>query len=255
MPISVQQFDRAIRFIASLADLVDPAQFAGEVLPVISGLVGCDIVTYNEVTPGQVRYADFPEFSVAPETTAVFVEHVHEHPLVNHFRTTSDGSPKKISDFLSRTEFHRLDLYQEFFRPIPVEYQIAITLAGGGSTVIGIALNRGDRDFNETDRAVLAAIRGPLAVQFGLILHRTTAQATFASATVEALESLTIREREVLTQVASGGTNAAIASRLDCSPRTVAKHLERVYLKLSVTSRAAAAARFATAELSARSSR
>lgn len=245
MSISVQQFERSIRFIASLADLVDRTQFAGQVLPVLTGLVGCDIITYNELTPGQVRYVDFPEFSLAPESKAVFDEHVHEHPLVNHYLATSDRSPTKISDFLSRAEFHRLDLYQAFFRLIPVEHQIAITLTGRGSTVIGIALNRGKRDFDEADRVVLAAIRGPLAERFGQLLRRDTAQATLTAAAADAFDSLTSRETEVLTQVASGGTNAAIARRLDCSPRTVAKHLERVYVKLSVTSRAAAAARFA----------
>ena len=68
-----------VRFIASLTDLEDPSQFASHVLPAISGLVGCDIITYNEVAPGQVRYADFPEFSLDPETKTVFAEHVHEH--------------------------------------------------------------------------------------------------------------------------------------------------------------------------------
>ena len=51
----------------------------------------------------------------------------------------------------------------------------------------------------------------------------------------------------MLTLVAGGSTNAAIAVSLSCSPRTVAKHLEHVYSKLHVANRAAAAARLATA--------
>ena len=59
------------------------------------------------------------------------------------------------------------------------------------------------------------------------------------------VRTLTPRELAVLTLVAAGRTNAAIAGQLSCSPRTVAKHLEHVYSKLHVANRAAAAARFA----------
>jgi DNA-binding CsgD family transcriptional regulator len=43
--------------------------------------------------------------------------------------------------------------------------------------------------------------------------------------------------------VAQGASNEAIALTLATSPRTVAKHVERIHRKLGVESRAAAAAR------------
>ena len=55
---------------------------------------------------------------------------------------------------------------------------------------------------------------------------------------------LTAREREVLTLVARGKTNAEIARLLWLAPSTVAKHLENVYAKLNVKTRTAAVARF-----------
>ena len=55
---------------------------------------------------------------------------------------------------------------------------------------------------------------------------------------------LTAREREVLTWVARGKTNAEIARLLWLAPSTVAKHLENVYAKLNVKTRTAAVARF-----------
>jgi DNA-binding CsgD family transcriptional regulator len=51
---------------------------------------------------------------------------------------------------------------------------------------------------------------------------------------------LTRREREVLTLVAEGLTNAQIAERLFLSPKTVSSHLVSVFGKLGVTSRASA---------------
>jgi DNA-binding CsgD family transcriptional regulator len=55
---------------------------------------------------------------------------------------------------------------------------------------------------------------------------------------------LTPRERQVLSWVARGKTNAEIARLLWLSPSTVRKHLENVYAKLGVNTRTAAVARF-----------
>ena len=53
---------------------------------------------------------------------------------------------------------------------------------------------------------------------------------------------LTPRELEVLVLVASGSTNKAIAAELVISEKTVARHLSNIFVKLGVSSRAAATA-------------
>jgi len=53
---------------------------------------------------------------------------------------------------------------------------------------------------------------------------------------------LTPREAEVLSWLAKGKTNRDIAEILGMSPRTVNKHLEHIYIKMGVETRAAAAA-------------
>lgn len=53
---------------------------------------------------------------------------------------------------------------------------------------------------------------------------------------------ITAREAEVLTWIANGKANRDIGVILDLSPRTINKHLERIYRKLSVENRTAAAA-------------
>lgn len=53
---------------------------------------------------------------------------------------------------------------------------------------------------------------------------------------------LTPRELEVLAWIARGKTNRDIAEILGMSPRTVNKHLEHIFVKLGVETRAAAAA-------------
>jgi DNA-binding NarL/FixJ family response regulator len=54
-----------------------------------------------------------------------------------------------------------------------------------------------------------------------------------------------LREVEVLKLVAEGLTNPQVAKELFLSPRTVQRHLNSVYKKLGVSSRAAAT-RFAS---------
>jgi DNA-binding NarL/FixJ family response regulator len=55
-------------------------------------------------------------------------------------------------------------------------------------------------------------------------------------------EGLTPRELQVLRLVATGGSNRAIAAELGISERTVARHVSNIFLKLGISSRAAATA-------------
>jgi len=60
-----------------------------------------------------------------------------------------------------------------------------------------------------------------------LIAERTRTAAS-------ALDELTIREREVLAQVATGKSNAAIASLLFLTKRAVEKHINAIFMKLNL---------------------
>ena len=55
------------------------------------------------------------------------------------------------------------------------------------------------------------------------------------------LDSLTEREREVLRLLTKGEKNKTLAQQLGISPRTMQKHLQRIYAKLGVEGRTAAA--------------
>ena len=67
-------------------------------------------------------------------------------------------------------------------------------------------------------------------------------QAPIMEPSISSRFGLTPREAEVVRWVACGKTNADIANILATSPRTVQKHLERVFQKLGVETRTAAAA-------------
>ena len=242
MYVSLGALRQALELVDGLAELNRPADFGPRVLPGVARLVGCDHISYNEIgpAPGQARSCGYPAELVTVASLDVFAAHLHEHPLVNYYRATGDGRPVKISDFLSRDRFHRLGLYADFFRQFTVEHQLAVSLPSPGARVIGIALNRGRGDFTEAERDLLGVLRPALMTALARATRRHRARRALTATTDGELASLTERELQVLDLVALGRTNVGIGRVLDVSPRTVAKHLEHIYRKLDVTSRAAA---------------
>ena len=104
-------------------------------------------------------------------------------------------------------------------------------------------MNRGRHDFSDHDRALLSVLRLPLSAALLRARRRQQAGRALATTAGRWLADLTEREVQILRLVADGRTNTAIAHGLEVSPRTVAKHLEHIYRKLGVSSRAAAVSR------------
>jgi DNA-binding NarL/FixJ family response regulator len=102
-----------------------------------------------------------------------------------------------------------------------------------------------DSSFSEISRAVEHLLDGHAVVPpaaLGTLLRRVVERRRVRSADAEALESLTPREREVFEYAARGRNNGAIAVALYISPATARTHLQRVYKKLDIHSRAEAVA-------------
>jgi len=76
-----------------------------------------------------------------------------------------------------------------------------------------------------------------------VLLHLTEQVTTICPKALQA-QGLTTREAEVLAWVARGKTNSEVATILSVRLRTVKKHMERIFQKLGVESRTAAAVRF-----------
>ncbi|MDE2082869.1 MAG: response regulator transcription factor [Burkholderiales bacterium] len=90
-------------------------------------------------------------------------------------------------------------------------------------------------------RQLVCALQGRTVDDDWLVVLREVSDAATVQATMQAF-GLTLRESEVLYWVAKGKTNRDIGDILGSSPATVKKHLERVYEKLGVETRTAAAA-------------
>ncbi|CAM5287110.1 LuxR family two component transcriptional regulator [Streptomyces sp. BK208] len=100
----------------------------------------------------------------------------------------------------------------------PEELLSAIRVAAGGEALLSPAATKG------------------LIARF--LAQQGTDDEDRDPARAERLESLTVREREVLVQVAGGHSNDEIAERLEVSPLTVKTHVNRAMAKLGARDRA-----------------
>lgn len=95
--------------------------------------------------------------------------------------------------------------------------------------------------YRATTAGLMLAATGLIAHAIAALVQRPLA-ARDAAVPVNQAVSLTAREVEILRELARGERNSAIAQRLGIAERTVKAHLESIYMKLGVSSRAAAVA-------------
>jgi DNA-binding NarL/FixJ family response regulator len=97
------------------------------------------------------------------------------------------------------------------------------------------------RDEGDEDGAGLElAAAGRAFEELGAVADRTRVETLRRANRSAASTPLTAREVEVLKLVTAGLTNRELAGRLGISEKTVARHMSNIFLKLGVSSRAAA---------------
>ncbi len=226
-------------------------EFPGRALEVAQHLIGSNSCSYNQIDlkRGAHRVLIDQEELARPELLEPFARFIDQHPVISHFAATGDPASHLITDFITATEFRRLELYNQFFRPLGTEEQLSNALTTKRAThVIGLAFNRGTEGFSDRDRLLLDRLRPHLLVSFenSLLLSESLGRAGTGDGALgtPGVDSLTDRQLDVLRLVAEGQTNAQIAFQLEISMATVKKHLENILERLEVSTRTAAAARY-----------
>ena len=144
----------AVQVLHARSDL---GSFPSRVLDAVRGLVANDMAVYTAIDPRYDRplLAADPAADALFETAPAFAKFQDQHPSITFVKETGCHDPVAISDFLSVREWHKRDLYQEFFGVLGIEDQLAITVPVEAPLVLGVALNRARRGFTDRDRAVL----------------------------------------------------------------------------------------------------
>jgi hypothetical protein len=171
---------------AELSAIGDLAEFRDGVLPILRRLIAADMASYNEIShspPGALVTAD-PVGSLGlatPERQRRFAELVWQNPLAAHSVRTGDSTARRMSDFITSTALHRLELYDEYYRELGTEYQLAFTVPAD-ACLIGITLSRtGVRDFADEERELLERVRALVIPLYLNLLDRDRLRAVLAA--------------------------------------------------------------------------
>ena len=167
------------------ANSVDgPEPFPRTLLASLRRLVPSDIVTYCELD--RVRQVgiwseDDPYVESDGSELETYWRLRHQHPACHYEDVTLDFRATKISDFVSRAELRRREIYWEWFRPYGIKHELGVGLDAPLSHTKVFVFDRLDgRDFSERDRDVLDSLRPHLAKLYEAAQLRRTAREAFA---------------------------------------------------------------------------
>ena len=202
-PLSATDLHTVLDVARELGEVRDLDGLHAGVLPQLRRLVPYDTASFNEIAPSAgeaVVTVVEPTDAIFDGAEEIFGAYAHQNPLIAAAQRPGDTAVRKFSDFISRRQLHRLDLYELVYATIEVEHQIAFTLPAPSAHVIGLALNRKRGDFSERDRNVLEAIR-PFVVQ----AYIDAAARARARAAVAALEWATDSTAHAVIVLGRGG--------------------------------------------------
>jgi DNA-binding CsgD family transcriptional regulator len=159
MVLSERGLDRLLGLIGDAYGHDDLDSFRRALLGALGRAVPADYRSYNEVGVRADEIVGISDPPVDARLVEVWGRLAHQHPVIRYVRRTRDGRPWRISDHMHPAEFRRLELYRDFYRPLGVESQVALTLPSAAPLLIGIALSRGPRDFTDEEVEILARAR------------------------------------------------------------------------------------------------
>lgn len=128
-----------------------------------------EIISFDSFDPGCRNWGYCwvdPPGSVPPEVSANFGHYFREHPLLAEFLRTGLSSPRKITDFITPRQFHRLGIYNEVYRRVRTDAQISVGVTVSPNRILLVTPNRTGADFTESDRRLLATLRPHLLAAY-----------------------------------------------------------------------------------------
>jgi DNA-binding CsgD family transcriptional regulator len=246
MTAPVAASERDVRVLAAIVsenrpDVPAEGGLPPSLLAELMGQIRCDVIAFGGFDSRRQEtwsVQSIPDGGVAVVDDAAPVNwqhYWHCQPCSYPDRTGDLRSIVKIADFYSERQWHSIGRCG-IYRPLGFEHDLMLTLPATRGPVIEpgrtmrLFFFRGPGpDFSERDRALLTLLR-PHLQQAYLDAERRRHPG----------RRLTPRQKDLLYLLAAGHTNTQIARRLGISEGTVRTHLENIYERLHVSSRAAA---------------
>jgi DNA-binding CsgD family transcriptional regulator len=243
--LSRSDLEGALDFLSQAGERSAADSFPAEILDPLAALIRCDSLSYCEIdrreakTVGSASLAD--EDGTCEEEEAYWAT-VDEHPIRRHRALTGELGAFKILDFATPRQLRQTRFYADYLSQsaAPQGYLRTVSLPAAEGFTYTFLATRESADFGERERALLNLLQPHLHQLRSAVDARRCARATIRGVPDGVLSE---RETDVLLHVAEGMRNREIAQALWIAPGTVRKHLDNIYAKLGVHSRAAATAR------------
>jgi DNA-binding CsgD family transcriptional regulator len=245
--LSVDDYRKILSAIEILGRDVEQATFPERAVDAIAAVIEVDMISYSEIDleTGGNRFLLKPDIAATDPGDPRYVRFVRRfgnHPILAHRLSTAPPARPEIGQFIDRIRL--MGMVGNCCGDAELRLNLGLTVEDAPTRKIGIALNRGVRDFDWTDAARLEALQPHIVAAYRNALRaatRTSVAAASASAIRVDSVPLTRRENEVLYWVSMGKTNEEVGIIIGARPTTVKKHLEHIYDKLGVPNRTAAA--------------
>ena len=167
--LSERDLRSAMSALQSLADQsTDCASFVRGALEQLTRIVASDLTTLSicDLGRGTRRVISRKAETLSTADRAAFDRHFREHPLVRFHGSHPGGPTQRISDCIGTPAFRNSALHADYYRRIGINHVMALPLWIDPGNVISVVFNRSRADFKDGERAVLDAVRGPLAAMY-----------------------------------------------------------------------------------------
>jgi len=236
--LSRSDLEGVLGFVREAGELDSDEPFPPFLLERLLSFVRCREVSYCEIDRRRDEVTFLTGTEPAPAAPGEeYWETLHEHPIRNHRARTGDLRALKIYDFVTPRALRQTQFYTDFIRPYATPFMMTFGLPAPTGQTRTFILTREAGDFGERERTLLDLLQPHLSqIRRATEVRRHARQAV----AIAPNGSLTTREAEILTWVAEGLPNRAIAETLWISPGTVRRHLDNIYAKLDAHTRTAA---------------
>jgi DNA-binding CsgD family transcriptional regulator len=159
----------ALGFLREAQTITGPEPFPPELLEQLRLLIPCEAVHFSELDLVHRRVIDdvyntgeHEHDDPLSEGQRLFWRLRDQHPIGAYLDRTGDCSAKKLSDFVTRRELRRLEVF-EWYQRGREPFEITFALRSPPWHAKRFLLHRERRDFSERDRALLDLLSPHLA--------------------------------------------------------------------------------------------
>ena len=177
MRLRHSDWNKLLGTIAQLNSDMDPDTLGDRVIAAANRLISGEMTAFDffdeKGAHTGVSWNDPPN-SISASEYEIFANVAHEHPFFPSVFGGGRRDPMTITDHLTKSEFHKTGIYNEFYRIYGIDQQLLIALPVSPDLIVTYTHNRVQRNFSDEDRQMIGLIAPHLrnAIRIGREVER-----------------------------------------------------------------------------------